>query len=131
MATSLYPLALLCLVTRHAESFNGYPMLMIIMFVRCVVGKVTCDPALLTMASDAVPMEVQGTFQGGMSALGSTGGFAMTSIYHGLADRQSYRESMGLISMTFCLALLIFIPCIWAARSFKQKTTYDPARLLV
>ena len=112
------------------DSFYGYPMLVILMFSWCL-GKVTNAPAILTMASDAVPAEVQGTFQGGMSAFGSTGGFAMTSAYHLIADEQSYRVSMRYMSMSICVALIIMTPSIWLARHHKQKTTYDPARLLI
>ena len=36
-----------------------------------------------------------------------------------------------LMAQTFCLALLIFMPSVWLARTHKQATTYDPARLLI
>ena len=112
------------------DGLYGYPTLSVLMWSWCI-GKVFCDPAFLTMTSDAVPKEVLGTFQGTMSAVGSIGGFGMTSMYHIVADRESYRESMLLMAQTFCLALLIFMPSVWLARTHKQATTYDPARLLI
>ena len=94
------------------------------------LGSTAYDAPLVPWSVERVK-EVLGTFQGTMSAVGSIGGFGMTSMYHLVADRESYRESMLLMAQTFCLALLIFMPSVWLARTHKQATTYDPARLLI
>ena len=53
----------------------------------------------------------------------------MTSMYHLVADRESYRESMLLMAQTFCLALLIFMPSVWLARTHKQADRFAPLDL--
>jgi predicted MFS family arabinose efflux permease len=92
-------------------------------------GKNVVDPSFYSMSADAVPLEVSGFFQGVVSAIGALGQSVLTWEYHFVAERTSYRTSLGANALTAGTMGFVLL-ALYRVRQAKRRKE-EPVAFLI